>query len=172
MLSGSKQPNDSTLVVGSADGTLTVRSKPTLTPPSAANKQARQAKRAAIKADAPPAPPEIKYSSKAARSSRPPKQNEWDRLLRVFRYSDALDAVMDRSKDPRYIVAVLDELKRLDGLKQALQGRNDRDLLKVLKFVNQQIADPRWGAQVSEYVGVLIRASYLRSLLFLAYVWV
>jgi len=165
ILSMALSPNDSTLVVGSADGTLSVRSKPSIpvtTVKSRASKKIAAAKAkegTTILSDkAIERPLEITYRSSTAQTRRKlPKLKEWDRLLRVFRFADALDAVLDQpSVNPKIVVEVLNELKKMNSLKQALGGRNDRDLLRIVKFCTKQVTDPRWGDQVAEYLQVVI----------------
>lgn len=161
LLSLALAPNDQTLCVGAADGTLSIKSQP----PAASQLQSRRAKATQEERPADPRPEAEKSVETTWRSTtgndrrRVPKLNEWDRLIKVFRYADALDSVMERNNDARTVVAVLDELKHLDGLHQALGSRNDRDLVRILKFMNKQISDPRWGIKISEFVQVLLSTS-------------
>lgn len=170
LLSLALSPAESTLCVGAADGTLSIRSQPPTTP------QDQQSRRVKAAREGPPPEPtgaqvskekSVEFTWRSASGptrKRAPKLKEWDRLLKVFRYADALDCAMERSKEPRVIVAVLDELKHLDGLQQALGARNDRDLIRILRFMNRQISDPRWGMKVSEYVAVILGESFFLQL--------
>jgi U3 small nucleolar RNA-associated protein 15 len=162
LLSMAISPTDSTLVVGGSDGTLAIRTKPPVKTKEEASKRVRAlAARAEAAEPKAPNPLEITYRSSTTKSRRKhAKLKEWDRLMKAFRYSDALDAVLAvPSTSPDQIVAVLDELKRLDGLKQALGGRNDVELMRILRFFVRTITDVRFGRKVSEFVSVTIGAS-------------
>lgn len=146
------QPTDSTLVVGSADGTLSIRSKPTA--PITLGKT-RSTRRLEASQELATRPKTMETTYRSLPKKRAPKLQEWDRLLRAFRYSDALDAVLERS-DPKKVVSVLDELKRQNALQLAMGGRDDAELLRILKFCSKQVSDPRWGRKIAEYILVLI----------------
>merc|ERR1712226_1763236 len=55
------------------------------------------------------------------------KLKMYDQLLKKFQYIDALDEVL-RSKDPKAVIAVLEELGRRQGLKIALSNRDEESL--------------------------------------------
>lgn len=104
-----------------------------------------------------PKPKPLETTYRTSSKKRPPRLQEWDRLMRHFRYSDALDAVLERPEiDPKKVIALLDELKRQNALPQAMGGRDDQELLRILKFCSKHVSDPRWGSKISEYISVLI----------------
>jgi U3 small nucleolar RNA-associated protein 15 len=162
LLSLAISPTDATLVVGGSDGTLAVRTKPTVKTKDEASRRVKAlANRLAASSEPKEARPlEITYRSSTTQSRRKhAKLREWDRHLKGFRYADALDAVLAvPATPPKQVVAVLDELKRLDGLKQAMGGRNDVELMRILRFFIRTITDVRYGAKVSEFVALLIGA--------------
>lgn len=65
-----------------------------------------------------------------------------DQALRRFRYSEALDLVLD-SNHGTYIASVLHELWLRDGLDQSLKGRNEETLVPLLKYLVKSFDDPR-----------------------------
>lgn len=71
------------------------------------------------------------------------KLKMYDRLLKGFQYMDALDEVL-KSKDPKAVVAVLEELGRRQGLKIALSNRDEESLETVLSFIHSFICMPRY----------------------------
>lgn len=71
-----------------------------------------------------------------------------DTYLRKFEYSKALDCVMMNyvvNKTPHVTVALMQELIRRQGLKQALSGRDGKSLVTILKFLNKYIGSIRFG---------------------------
>ncbi|SCZ92462.1 BZ3500_MvSof-1268-A1-R1_Chr5-2g07880 [Microbotryum saponariae] len=111
---------------------------------------------------------------------RKKKLMEWDRMLKDFRYGDALDSVLRkvsaedgicqaprRSSDlvldlvPQGITtpttfALLEELIHRDGLTIALANRNDLSLEPILKFLVQHITNPRHCILASDVANALI----------------
>lgn len=67
----------------------------------------------------------------------------YDRLLRKFRYRDALDAALNTRK-PEVVIAVLTELSQRNGLGIALGGRQEKDLEALLGFISSYAAHPRY----------------------------
>lgn len=166
LLSLALSPKENMLCVGAADGTLSIKSQP---PTLVETQQSKKAKAARDPAPRPPKMPEpeksveVTWRSKTGPTHlRQPRLAEWDRLMKVFRYADALDAALDQP-DPRITIAVFDELKHLDGLNQALGARNDRDLVRILKFLRLNVNDPRWGSRVAEYVDVVLGKTFSLS---------
>jgi len=71
------------------------------------------------------------------------KLRPYDVFIRKFQYNNALDAAM-KEAHPVIVVSVIDELMQRNGLKIALSGRTDADLLPVLAFVVKHIANPHY----------------------------
>ncbi|BFZ57447.1 U3 small nucleolar RNA-associated protein 15 [Savitreella phatthalungensis] len=71
----------------------------------------------------------------------------WDRALRRYAYADALDLVLPRDGGERQssatVYAVLHDLKRRSGLRQALSDRDDVGLVGVLRWLCRSVRDPR-----------------------------
>ncbi|KAG0139860.1 hypothetical protein CROQUDRAFT_100942 [Cronartium quercuum f. sp. fusiforme G11] len=68
----------------------------------------------------------------------------WDRMLKAFRYGDALDSVLTPSTSPNITFSLCRELIHRDGLHQALAGRDEVSLAPILRFLAKYITDPRW----------------------------
>ncbi|KAG7205071.1 hypothetical protein KM043_005449 [Ampulex compressa] len=89
-----------------------------------------------------------------------------DTCLRKFQYSKALDCVMMNyivNKTPHVTVALLQELIRRQGLKQALGGRDGKSLTNILKFIIKHIGSIRFG-RVLLYVANVLMDVYEDSL--------
>lgn len=85
--------------------------------------------------------------------SKPVKQHlqKHDKLLKSFEVSKALDAALQtwtRSTKPEVPVAVIMELSRRGTLKNALAGRDEESLAKILNFLLKHITDPRFSRQL------------------------
>lgn len=65
---------------------------------------------------------------------------------------------------PLTTFAVLQELVHRDGLRIALQGRDDVALEPLLAFLLRHITDPRFGEMASEIAGVVIGWYHLRCI--------
>ncbi|KAF9485314.1 WD40 repeat-like protein [Pholiota conissans] len=70
---------------------------------------------------------------------------EYDKFLKTFRYSDALDSVLKKNIPPSVAFSLIQELIHRDGLRIALTGRDDVLLEPVLRLLLKYIADPRFG---------------------------
>lgn len=84
------------------------------------------------------------------------KLKEWDRLLKAFRYSDALDVVLAQSKDPAVSFALINDLMHRDGLHQALNARDEISLEPILRFLFEYVTDPRYGSISCDVANVII----------------
>uniref|UniRef100_A0A8C2K4Y5 U3 small nucleolar RNA-associated protein 15 homolog n=1 Tax=Cyprinus carpio TaxID=7962 RepID=A0A8C2K4Y5_CYPCA len=81
--------------------------------------------------------------------SKPVKQylRKYDKQLKSFEVSKALDTALQtwtRTSKPEVTVAVIIELNRRGTLKNALAGRNEESLTKILNFLLKHIFDPRF----------------------------
>ena len=67
---------------------------------------------------------------------------EHDKLLRKFRYADALDRSL-ASQRPEVVFAVIEEIRARGGLDLALRGLRD-DISSLVSFMAKHIRDPRY----------------------------
>lgn len=85
------------------------------------------------------------------------KLQEWDRMLKAFRYSDALDSVLTSKEIPASLAfALLNELMHRDGLHQALNARDEVSLEPILRFLYEHITDPRFASTACDVANVLV----------------
>ncbi|KAI0268268.1 WD40-repeat-containing domain protein [Gloeopeniophorella convolvens] len=170
-------PDETHLAVGMSDGTLSVRRRtpkasegaPSSDPFSAAALRAgtfesflggtlpaigqprvKDRTRAKPRGDA----DEFKVESKRKRRLR-----EYDRLLKGFKYSAALDSALRKQVPPATAFALIRELVYRDGLRTALAGRDDVLLEPILRLLLKYVADPRFGELVCE-VSTLVLDMY------------
>lgn len=71
----------------------------------------------------------------------------YDNSLRAFEYAKALDQVMNRfcvNRTPEVTVAIIHELIKRNGLRQALANRPQESLAKIIAFFNRYIGDGRF----------------------------
>jgi len=78
---------------------------------------------------------------------------KFDRSLKTFSYADALDEALN-SRDPKPVLAVLEELGKRKGLLIALSNRDEETLEPILAFITMFIARP-------QYSSVLIGVAHL-----------
>jgi len=87
------------------------------------------------------------------------KLREYDKLLKSFKYSAALDSILRKQVPPTTKFAVIQELVHRDGLGSALAGRDDVLLEPVLALLVKYVHDPRFGELVCD-VGSLVIEMY------------
>ncbi|KAI8110895.1 hypothetical protein M9434_004469 [Picochlorum sp. BPE23] len=68
---------------------------------------------------------------------------EHDKLLRKFRYADALDKALAGQR-PEVVFAVIEELMTRGGLSSALRGRDEDSLSPLIQFLTKYVQDPRY----------------------------
>ncbi|XP_013920375.1 PREDICTED: U3 small nucleolar RNA-associated protein 15 homolog [Thamnophis sirtalis] len=81
--------------------------------------------------------------------SKPVKNylKKYDKFLRTFQVSKALDAVLQgpaKKNPPEVTVAVMQELNRRGTLKNALAGRDEKQLSVLLSFLIRNVTDARY----------------------------
>ncbi|KAM8961750.1 U3 small nucleolar RNA-associated protein 15 homolog [Pelodytes ibericus] len=81
--------------------------------------------------------------------SKPVREHlrKYDKLLKGFEVSKALDVVLEsqiRVQKPEITVAVMNELKRRGTLKNALAGRDEKQLSLLLTFLLKNLVEPRF----------------------------
>ena len=97
-----------------------------------------------------------------ATANRRPRLAPYDNYLRKFRASAALDAAFTaalKRRQPDIVLALFKELSRRQMLKQALAGRDDLSLLKILRYLQKHIAH-------TTYMPVLIEVANIISQLY------
>lgn len=145
-------PDCGLLAVGMADGALSVRRharpKREAAADGAAGPRARQRYQPRLTAA------NYRYfirgqNSRAAatdyrvRKQRQVKLQPYDKMLRQFRYREALDAAL-ATRQPEVVASVLEELAARGGLAGAVGGRDAAGLLPLLKHLVRYIVEPRY----------------------------
>ncbi|KAH8916540.1 WD40 repeat-like protein [Atractiella rhizophila] len=163
--------DDSCLLCGSADGSLSIRRR-LITPKEKAERAARAAaisrgdydsflkgqSQTGIHSGASLQEP-IKVHAGVERTVRRQKKQklkEWDRFLKSFRYGEALNAALQKGVLPPTTFAVLLELIHRDGLHSALASRDDVSLEPILSFLLRHVTDPRYCVTTCDVATVLI----------------
>ena len=115
---------------------------------------------------------------------RKKKLREYDKLLKSFKYSAALDSILRKVRTraqlfiltienlispqqvpPTTKFAVIQELVHRDGLRSALAGRDDVLLEPVLALLVKYVHDPRFGELVCD-VGSLVIGMFCSRVMF------
>lgn len=98
-------------------------------------------------------------------SVRRQRLQPYDKMLKKFQHSDALDAVLRKDIAPSVTFALLAELRdrssadgSLDGLRRAIEGRDDVTLEPLLRFLLRQSSNPSYTSLVSDCLNVIIGA--------------
>ncbi|KAF9467239.1 Trp-Asp repeat-containing protein [Collybia nuda] len=89
-------------------------------------------------------------------SRRRKRLKEYDKLLKGFKYSAALDSVLRKKVPPTTTFSLLQELIHRNGMRVALSGRDDVLLEPVLRLLVKYITDPRFGEMVCDIAGLVI----------------
>jgi U3 small nucleolar RNA-associated protein 15 len=81
----------------------------------------------------------------------------FERALRQYRYSDALDDVFTKANtDPSIILAILKEIEHRAGLRRALQHRQDVQLIPLLEWMSKYLSDPRFSPTIIRIMTFLV----------------
>ncbi|POV99323.1 hypothetical protein PSTT_13879 [Puccinia striiformis] len=196
ILSMAVSPDDSLLVVGCTDGSLSMRKRPKSSNEIAVNKALKAQKSLAAAthgADPTENESEIVWgrqdanlieemagagldeetaneypdahtteamttTPKTSTIQRKKKQRlqTWDKMLKAFRYGDALDSVLSSTVPPNTTFSLIRELMHRDGLHQALSGRDEVSLAPILRLISRHITDPRWFNIASDVLNCII----------------
>eukprot|EP00066_Takifugu_rubripes_P008766 XP_003975203.1 PREDICTED: U3 small nucleolar RNA-associated protein 15 homolog [Takifugu rubripes] len=145
ILSLAVAPNDKSIVVGMTNGVLSVKHKKS---PEESGESSRQTRRQ------PSYRVFVKGKNYVPKQddflvSKPVKQHlaKYDKQLRKFNVSQALDTALEtwfRHKKPEIPVAVIKELDRRGTLKNALAGRDEQGLSRLLNFLIGNLTDTRF----------------------------
>uniref|UniRef100_A0A3P8ZHS2 U3 small nucleolar RNA-associated protein 15 homolog n=1 Tax=Esox lucius TaxID=8010 RepID=A0A3P8ZHS2_ESOLU len=69
---------------------------------------------------------------------------KYDKQLKRFNVSKALDTALEKNRKPEITVAVIKELDRRGTLKNALAGRDEQNLSQLVNFLIGNVVDPRF----------------------------
>ncbi|KAJ3302630.1 snoRNA-binding rRNA-processing protein [Kappamyces sp. JEL0829] len=89
-------------------------------------------------------------------ADRNKKLQVYDKLLKSFRYADALDSVLSASIQPALVHALLDELVHRDAIRIALSGRDETSLEPILSFIHRYITYPEYQAQLINVSNIIL----------------
>ncbi|XP_034176625.1 U3 small nucleolar RNA-associated protein 15 homolog [Osmia lignaria lignaria] len=145
-------PNDETIVAGMVDGLISVRRREEDVQNEKPQRKRVSYKRSGKNVHTPQIDVVVQEEMKEIMSKH-------DACLRKFQYSKALDCVMMSyviNKAPHVTVALMQELIRRQGLKQALGGRDGKSLVNILKFLNKHIGSVRFGRVLLHVANVLM----------------
>lgn len=177
ILSLAVSPDDTHIAAGMTDGTLSVRRREL----KAAEQAAADAEQKAIqggayeyfadmeavfarglrKAKGKDLGPVVGPSDEIrVESKRLARLAQYDKYLKAFKYSAALDAAMRPATAPQTTWALVQELVQRDGLRVALTGRDDVTLEPILRFTLKHVTDPRYGEIAADVAGVIIGTSF------------
>ncbi|RDB22693.1 U3 small nucleolar RNA-associated protein 15 [Hypsizygus marmoreus] len=87
---------------------------------------------------------------------RTKRLKDYDKLLKNFKYSAALDAVLRKQVPPTTTFSLIQELVHRDGMRIALSGRDDVLLEPVLRLLVKYVTDPRFGEMVCDIACMVI----------------
>lgn len=176
VLSLAVSPDDTHIAAGMTDGTLSVRRRD----PKASELGASSAQETAIKGGAyeyfadmeaifgtghikakgkdlgPVVGPADEFRVETRRQKR---LRDFDKYLKSFKYSAALDAGLHKNVKPTTAFALIQELVHRDALRIALSGRDDVTLEPILNFLARNVTDPRFGEMAAQVVGIIIGES-------------
>ncbi|KAJ1679284.1 snoRNA-binding rRNA-processing protein [Spiromyces aspiralis] len=89
-------------------------------------------------------------------SRRRKRLADYDKYLKSFQYTNALDAVLSNNRTGLTVVSLLQELMHRDGLRQALAGRDELSLDPVVRFLIKYIAYPRYSSLLIDVANTLL----------------
>lgn len=157
ILSMALSPDDQHLVVGMADGVISVRTRPsTAAVPVVTASQRKTALKfhALGQHNIPSSTPAQENQRISVETSdyivgqrfgvsKNQKIKPYERMLNKYQYYDALNAAL-ASKDALIAISLMKELVRRRSIKLALSGRDEADLVPVLKLICKYIRNPRF----------------------------
>eukprot|EP01098_Paradermamoeba_levis_P009859 TRINITY_DN4126_c0_g1_i1.p1 TRINITY_DN4126_c0_g1~~TRINITY_DN4126_c0_g1_i1.p1 ORF type:complete len:520 (+),score=119.22 TRINITY_DN4126_c0_g1_i1:109-1668(+) len=154
ILSLACSPDNTHLVVGMADGMLSIKQRVVKKAEQVREKMEKKEKLVAGsiryflrgKGEKLKRPAQNVYAVPRLRKT---KLSMLDKRLKNFRYKSALDSVM-KVNNPILAITLIEELSNRGGLEIALQGRDDAALEPILSFICSHISNPK-------YSSVLIR---------------
>ncbi|PKY37387.1 WD40 repeat-like protein [Rhizophagus irregularis] len=153
ILSLAISPDETHIVAGMTSGSLTVRIRNVKT---ASNHEKKQ-----------PKPGTYQYFIRGFNHSgnkddhvieakRKERLAKYDKYLKNFQYSNALDAVLRPNTLPVLTVSLIQELILRDALAIAIAGRDETSLAPLIKFVNTWITDPKYTSLMIDVSQVIL----------------
>ncbi|EJT52127.1 57.7 kda trp-asp repeats containing protein [Trichosporon asahii var. asahii CBS 2479] len=173
ILSLAVSPDDTHIAAGMSDGTLSVRRRDAKAK-EVAEEEAKQAAiangayeyfadmeavfgRGHVKAKGAALGPVIGPADEfRVETRRKERLRDYDKYLKSFKYSAALDAALKKTVRPTTTFALILELVQRDALRIALSGRDDVTLEPLLSFLTRHVTDPRFGEACADVVSVLL----------------
>eukprot|EP00814_Leptocylindrus_danicus_P019781 CAMPEP_0116027796 /NCGR_PEP_ID=MMETSP0321-20121206/14922_1 /TAXON_ID=163516 /ORGANISM="Leptocylindrus danicus var. danicus, Strain B650" /LENGTH=592 /DNA_ID=CAMNT_0003501379 /DNA_START=29 /DNA_END=1807 /DNA_ORIENTATION=- len=148
------------LIIGCSDGTFSVRQRylPNSSNVNPVEKRGPMAGtyRHSMRIASANVDPNFDYtvSSSASSSTKTRKLNRFDKCLKQFRYSDALDQAL-ATKNPESVSVVLEELAKRQGLERALSNRDEHELEPIMSFTLRYITQPKYAPLLIRVCNVL-----------------
>jgi len=162
LLSVGLSPNKGKLMVGKADGTLSIRTRRAATTGGTSSSLPSSSSSLFPKSSTTPLlfGGTAKYFQRGKNAvastgdfevelAKRHRLAPYDVSLKGFKYQEALDKALE-SRNPRTIVAVLDELVMRRGLKIALTGRDEAGLEPLLAFLARYLNHPDFALSLGE----------------------
>ncbi|UZJ56299.1 hypothetical protein CBS101457_005619 [Exobasidium rhododendri] len=155
-------PDESQIATGMADGTLCIR-KRTLRASELQQREMNAQTTQNLSFFVQDASVEQRRDEVKVHANKAKRLQPYDKLLKSFRYRDALDEVLRKNVRAEVTFALLDELRsrstidgHLDGLKRAISGRDDVTLEPFLKFLLRHAANTRWANIICDCLDVVV----------------
>ncbi|XP_004586221.2 U3 small nucleolar RNA-associated protein 15 homolog isoform X1 [Ochotona princeps] len=155
ILSVALSHEDETIVVGMTNGILSVKHRKSEAKKESLPKGRRPAYRTFVKGKS-----YMKQRDDVA-INRPAKKylELYDRDLKHFRISKALDRVLEPEctlKTPEVTVSIIKELSRRGVLANALAGRDEKEITRVLNFLIRNLPQPRFAPVLINAAEIII----------------
>lgn len=146
---------DETIVVGMTNGILSVKHRKSEAKKESLPRRRRPAYRTFIKGKI-----YLKQRDDIMVNRPVKKHLEWyDRDLKSFRISKALDRVLEPNcviKTPEITVSIIKELNRRGVLANALAGRDEKEITRVLNFLIRNLSQPRFAPVLINAAEIII----------------
>ena len=98
---------------------------------------------------------ELTPTTMLVRFKKTTKMKQYDRSLKAFRYSDALDLAI-KANDPLIVHSVLEDLWRRDGLEIALGGKDSKRLQPILEYLIYALPHPHLSQTALHVTAIVI----------------
>ncbi|CAG9327530.1 unnamed protein product [Blepharisma stoltei] len=83
------------------------------------------------------------------------KLKEYDVLLKKFRYSEVIDLAFELDR-PELIITIIQELEQRDGLIAALKQREPQDIAKIIAWVAEKVNNPKYSHVVIPLANIVV----------------
>jgi U3 small nucleolar RNA-associated protein 15 len=181
ILSMGVSPDDTHLAVGMSTGLLSIRQRVIKTEDIVkAQKKSETLRGGSFKYFVRGASHKAESGDIRVEAKKKKRLKPYDKMLRSFEYSKALNAVLETKQTPIIVVSLLEELIHRDGLRIALGGRDDIGLEPIARFLVKHINNQRYAPLLVTVANVVLgRFMFIQSLsvsdtnvaLFCRYVW-